>query len=560
MYITVREMLKIGVLQRAIIICGENGLDNIVKSVTVMDVPDISKWLKGNEFLLTNAFAIKDDIVAQKKLISDLKSKNVAALGIKLKRFIDEVPEEMIRLSNMYNIPIVELPPEISWIDVIEPVMQEIINNQLKILEDTIQINNELMATASNSTDLDTLCKSVEKLISRPIAIIDSKLNLIEKSDNPIWQTIDFQSLNNDSISPYVFSNEITVNKNIYNLNNKQFQATDMNVLLSPIEKNKVNYGYIMVLIKDKPNDLKNHDILCLGQASILALLELTIKSSMENISRIFYNSFLSTLIDGTFSDKEEIFSRAKFIGKTVYEKYSIILINLSGFKNYTLKLKDTEINEVMMDNLNRNLINTLYRSIPQISDALIYFKNDFLVLFLPDKDGVSSNFKKTIVNIQKLLSTYIKDKTIKIGVGDVHDILHIHKSYNEANTSLKLTEIFINKNIIYFDDLGILKIFIDKNNNIDIDTLKKYHDNIILPLLTSDAKNDSNLFETLDTFVKYNFSIPKTSESLFVHKNTLRFRLNKIEDLLNISLNNSEDIFNITLSLKIHLLFKGLL
>ena len=74
MYITVREMLKIGVLQRAILICGENGLDNIVKSVTVMDVPDISKWLKGNEFLLTNAFTIKDDISAQKKLITDLKS------------------------------------------------------------------------------------------------------------------------------------------------------------------------------------------------------------------------------------------------------------------------------------------------------------------------------------------------------------------------------------------------------------------------------------------------------------------------------------------------------
>ena len=560
MYITVREMLKIGVLQKANVICGKSGLNNIVKSVTVMDVPDISKWLKGNEFLLTNAFTIKDDIVAQKKLINDLNSKNVAALGIKLKRFIDEVPEEMILLSNMYNIPIIELPVEISWIDVIEPVMQEIINKHLRILEETIQINNELMDSASNSTDLDTLCKSVEKLIKRPTAVIGLNFNLIEKSDNPIWETIDFEKLNNDSINPYVFSNEITVNKNIYVLNNKQFQSIGMNAILSPIEKNKINYGYIIILLKVEGEDLENHDILCLAQASVVALLEFTIKRSIENVSRIFYNSFLTSLIDGTFGNKKEIYSRAKFIGRTLYEKYSIVLVNLSVFKNYTLKLENIEINEVLMYNLNINLVNTLHRNIPQISDALIYFKNDFLVLFLPNKYEITTNFKKIIVNIQKSLSTYVKNQTIKVGVGDFHGLIDIPKSYYEANTAIKLTDTFINKNIIYFDQLGILKIFIDKNDNIDIETLKRYHNRIILPILSNDKKTGSNLFETLDTFIKYNLSILKTSENLYIHKNTLRFRLNKIENLLNVSINNSEDIFNITLSLKIHVLLKDLL
>jgi len=559
-YITVREILEIGVLQRATVICGEGGLDNIVKSVTVMDVPDISKWLKGNEFLLTNAFVIKDDIAAQKKLILDLKTKNVSALGIKLKRFLDEVPEEMIKLSDEYNIPIISLPSEISWIDVIEPVMQEIINKQLKILEETIQINNELIETASNSTDLDSLCRYVEKLIGRPTALIDLNFNLIEKSDNPIWESINFDNFDGKSINPYIFSKNITVSKRLYTLSNTQIQMLNMEAILAPIEKNNVIYGYIIVLIKNNEDNLQNHDILCLGQASVVALLEITIKSSMENISQIFYNSFLNSLIEGIFVNKEEILLRAKFIGKTLFEKYSVVLVNLSEFKNYTLKLENVEINEVVMDNLNRNLINTLYRSIPEISNALIYFKNDFLVLFLPNIKDIFSNFEKIITNVQKSLSIYVKKQDIKIGVGSWHNLLDIHISYNEAHKAINLTNSLTEKKIIYFDELGIMKMFIDKNENIDIEMLKKYHDRYILPILSQDEKSDSKLFETLDMFIKCNLSMPKTSEVLFIHKNTLRFRLNKIENLLNISFNCNDDIFNITLSLKIHLFLEEFL
>ena len=87
MYTTVREIMNLEPFSDAQIISGIGGMDNIIKSVTVMDLPDLGNWLKGYELVLANGYTIKDDICNQRKLIMDLKEKNSSALAIKLKRF-----------------------------------------------------------------------------------------------------------------------------------------------------------------------------------------------------------------------------------------------------------------------------------------------------------------------------------------------------------------------------------------------------------------------------------------------------------------------------------------
>ena len=49
---------------------GDVGLDRTISAVTVMDAPDVINWLKGNEFVITSGYSIKDNPLSLETLIS----------------------------------------------------------------------------------------------------------------------------------------------------------------------------------------------------------------------------------------------------------------------------------------------------------------------------------------------------------------------------------------------------------------------------------------------------------------------------------------------------------
>ena len=51
MTIPLRDVLQIDLLKGAEILAGENGLDNSILSVNVMEVPDVLEWVRSGEFL-----------------------------------------------------------------------------------------------------------------------------------------------------------------------------------------------------------------------------------------------------------------------------------------------------------------------------------------------------------------------------------------------------------------------------------------------------------------------------------------------------------------------------
>ena len=52
--IRLRDILAMDIFRDFKIIAGKNGSDREVKTVSVMDAPDIYKWMKGGEFLITS--------------------------------------------------------------------------------------------------------------------------------------------------------------------------------------------------------------------------------------------------------------------------------------------------------------------------------------------------------------------------------------------------------------------------------------------------------------------------------------------------------------------------
>lgn len=196
--------------------------------------------------------------------------------------------------------------------------------------------------------------------------------------------------------------------------------------------------------------------------------------------------------------------------------------------------------------------------SIPRIvSIARIIEKDNGEISLTPDRnDRVFTSFKELLANssqnlivqsgmniivihelrMKENIDTIIKDikenieKTYKVklffGIGEEsNNLKEIKKSYKEAKKSLDIALAFRDKDILYYDDLNI-GLLID---DIPIDTINKYTKKIFSNM-TNKEINDYTIL--MDSYIKHNGSITKASEELFLHKNTLQYRLNKLDNL----------------------------
>lgn len=129
---TVKDMLEIPDFRDFRIIAGEGGSSREIKTVSVMDAPDIYEWMKGGEFLITSAYVMREHPEQAADLIERLVENGASAFGIKFTRFIDGLPKEALETAEKLNFPIISIPVEFAFTDVIDPVLREIVDAQIE--------------------------------------------------------------------------------------------------------------------------------------------------------------------------------------------------------------------------------------------------------------------------------------------------------------------------------------------------------------------------------------------------------------------------------------------
>lgn len=127
---------------------------------------------------------------------------------------------------------------------------------------------------------------------------------------------------------------------------------------------------------------------------------------------------------------------------------------------------------------------------------------------------------------------------TPTLGVGKMtKSIRCLYKSYHQAISIQHLQEKGkIKKSLIYYTDMGIYKLLMAIE---DKEILRDYYEKTLHPLLAYDKQKNSDLTNVLRTYLDHNGSVKETADELYVHRNTVDYKLGKIEELLQIDLSD---------------------
>ena len=173
--------------------------------------------------------------------------------------------------------------------------------------------------------------------------------------------------------------------------------------------------------------------------------------------------------------------------------------------------------------------------------------KNIIVVKELADKAG-SRELEKMAKEMMEILRAESEDDKIHIAYGTVvNDIKEVSKSYKEAKLALDVGKIFFDeKDIVAYSTLGIGRLIYQ----LPIPLCKMFIKEIFEG--KSPDEFDEETLTTINKFFENSLNVSETSRQLYIHRNTLVYRLDKLQKSTGLDLRVFEDAITFKIALMV--------
>lgn len=537
------------------ILGGASGISRRVTNVNVMEVPDIIDWVSTGEFLITAAYAIKDNVDVLLELIPKLNEKGVSGIGIKVGRYVKELPQSIIDLADELSFPIVQVPFNVSHTDVISIILNLVIEEQIGIHSKIEKFITEVMDIMMKGGTLKEIATKLYENIGHPLAIYENISDSYEFIwDRDIESNIYGQALNGGLIDKFI-NEEIGLNcKNtsneIYNESIDIIMGKSIRRITIPIVIEKTKYGYIFIWI-DKKN-LGLYDKLLIESYVHIIALNFVKKLSLSNMESKYKLEFINNLLSNDENRQNEAIESAETFNFKIGLKYTVLIIYFYDyFKTNNL--------EGHKSNLNKNIITNLLFIIDRIARLqketilCVDKSNSIVILYGSEPSEKTELIKKKVISFCKSIEMEalkkFKEQKFRIGIGRPYiDAFKLNKSYEQAKVIVEKLSKSNTANILHYDDLGLYRILCFDGIQTE---LVKFCSDTISPIVEYDKLNNTELIKTLKVYFECNGNMKKMSKEMFMHYNTIVYRVQKIKDIIGIDFESGDSRLKFEIALK---------
>lgn len=324
----------------------------------------------------------------------------------------------------------------------------------------------------------------------------------------------------------------VVASSDLRKIGNMDYQAVDFTqnqMVTNPVSTYKASF--------DDTKSLKN--IICVGGTDEKSMeIASVLSASVASISALYDDKYdKTTFVKNIILDNilpGDIYVKSSELNFNVTNSKIVYLIRqVEGLDS---KLADA-ISEALQGNEKHFVIHINERDV-----ALVYdIENDISI----------ENIYKIAEELRNDVTKKISSKII-IGHGCVYDSLEeISKSYKEAQIAIEVGEVFdAEKAIIGFDNLGVGRLIYQLPT-----TLCKMFLGEVFKKGSIDSLDEETL-STIKAFFENNLNVSETSRKLFVHRNTLVYRLDKIRKITGLDLREFDHaiVFKVALMVRKYL------
>ncbi len=544
--LTVREALELPVFASARVVAGQAGLDNRIRSVYIVDTPDSTyEWGRQGVFLLTAGFSLQNAPERQAALIPKLVEQNFAGLVFSIDYYFQRTPQIIREAADELSFPVIETPPEVLFIDITEAIFEQIVNRQYALLQQSAEIHKQLTNLVLRGGNLDGLATTLANLLGRSVLIEDTAFRVLATAEyGPIdearrrsmrqgYTTGEVaQRLFDTGIYDRLWEQMVPVR-----LRPMPDLAMPLERIVAPIIVDREIYGYIWIISGDEPlTDL--HELAIDHGATVAALIMLK-EQAVREAQEAMRGDFLEQLLRGA-SDSADLTEQARQLNYQLNRSHQVLLLHSQpkfGANPGPLI----------------GLIEHWFRK--QNRQALMDWRDEGLVLVIESND----------IAVGKQLATALVDELnqpahrLLIGVGSVGGSDRggsggVRRSYEEAREAVRVgAAMGQREGVVAFNDLGLLHWLYHLPPERRTGNTYLQH---IVNLAAYDARHNTKLVKTLEAYLDCGGSLVDTAAALYIHRNTLLHRLERIKQLCPLDLRDPLQRLNLHAAIKSYRLY----
>lgn len=496
------------------ILAGQSALTNEVESVMILEASDIENWGSKNQLILSSYFALEDlneDELEQFYL--KMKSIGISGLIIKPKRLIEEVPDILINLSNKYIIPLILINYKVTYETIVMSVLQPIINENTSIL-------NAYYDYRQHFNNLSLLDLTLEEILEQLKSILHTEIQLEVLGSNFVVTTfnhpISYKEEAIEIVEKSHFKSHNYINRKLTFAN---YQTQN---ILSVFIPNIDNKPYLFSIFKD-PKSIGRHEFMLIENAVEYLKTYFLIDHSIKKDQFMHKNNQMIDLLFNPNLEYKEINHTLQNLNISENEYYQLIIFSIqSQHKNM------------------KKLIDGIVTKMKSLRPFIAFLQKNEDVIFLVNlKEG-----NKLISN--DFTSFFSKGNNIQVSISSLFKDNFYQEMQKLEKLRHFLTIVYSNSIAMEYENLGFYKLFLEIKK---IEDLLQYIPEKIKSLV--DTKPD--LAETLEVFLDNSKNFVKTGELLYIHSKTVRYRIEKVTEMLDLDLDNANQLLTTHVALKVY-------
>ena len=560
--LSVGEVLGVSTLADARLIGGASGVDRrIVQRLNVMEVPDILAWVKPHELLLTTGYPLRNTPQSLDRLVADLNDRGLAALAIKLGRYLDDLPPEMIEQADRLGFPLILLPNDVGFDDILNQVLTDILNRQAAILARTEEVHRALVQIVLGGGGLQEVADEVAGLLEtavlavdgdgRPLAAAGPEAEIAACLDDsgrvvaPLDGTATrapggARGLAARSPGPSIGA-AVRPGGPFYGLTGTH--------AVVPVVAGGFDHGRIIAF--SSSGMLRESDIGILERVATVAALVITKQQAVAAVESKYRADFLRDVLTGRAGDGDRVVAHCVGFGWDFDRPIAVLVAEMDPEQRRG-EARGDDGRARGDDRQAQDRLAAAWATAVRRRDrgaAVAAFSHEVVAVVGVPPDGELSGLVK---DATAAFADHVSMRgTFSTGVSrTVTTPVELPDAYDQAVKAVKVgRQLHGLGAVAHFDQLGVYRLL---SLVPDTQELRAFVDETLGELAGDTDPEALDLRRTLQVLLETNLNVAETARRLHFHYNTLRYRIGKLERLLGPFTEDAHLRLNLTLALHV--------
>jgi purine catabolism regulator len=557
---TVREAMGFGALAGAALLAGRAGLDRQIQWVRVMETPETPGRLRPGELLLTTGFPIKDDRVAQLRLVDSVATSGGSGLVLKLGRYLERVPEEMVAEADAAALPLFTIGAEVPWSDLMEPLLERIINAEHWRLKYSLDVHRRFTDLILDGKGVAEICRTLAQLLGSGVAVEDASFHLLAHAGPANGDPHRRETIARQGTPPRVLYDpqvqqvlrEVTESRRPMKVPPFPHLGMNRSRIIAPILAANQLLGIISIL--DHPPDNEELAFMAVEQAATAMALALIKEREVAEVEGRVRGEYLDDLVHGTYGDDAAAQRRARHLGYPLAGRHVLMIVDIDDFRGF---LRVRQIGEDAIQGLKRELLRRASGVIrSRHPRALIGGRSDSVLALLPlgpDGHAPEASMRGLGQQVQAAVADWRPGFTVSVGFSTPVEapagVLTAHREVRAVMDTLARFKRW--GQVVVVPEFGLTGLLAGVSDERLLEFVHRH----LGTLIEHDQSRGGTLLATLRAYLEAGEQ-QAAARRLRIHPNTLRYRLDRIREVSGTDLDDAETRLNLMVALRVqHLL-----